>query len=223
MRPLQPIISTILVLKRENMLARTQIIGLFLLMMIFSACTTSATPQGDNNSDSSPSVNILDDVPRLRETYTWSNIFTDSAIRVDYPSGWFVEGRGDQLLMSSIDSEDLESDSDALLINVLPAEGDMLLEGIDTTPESLLELSFLETLGDVDNITTTTVNERPAAYTSGEFDGNRSIIYAIQFDEGFFIVMIAIKAGEFTENEEELIINIIESVGYEVGILPSNE
>lgn len=199
------------------MLYRISIIGL-LVLMIVSACTTGNASQNDD-----PTVisTPLESVPRLRESYTWSNIFTDSAISVDYPSGWFIEAIGDQLLISSIDTEDLESDSSAIIMNVLPAEGDMLLEGADTTPESLLELSFLDRLGEIEEIRTTTINDNPSAYISGEFEGNSGTIYAIQVDEAYFIVIIAVKAQAFTDVEQALIVAIVESVRYETDILDS--
>lgn len=204
--------------------SRIPIIGLLLLsLLIITACTSNDTPLAENNSATSTPTNFIDEVPNLQESYIWSDIFTDSVITIDYPSGWFIEGKGDQLLISSTDPDNLESESDAILINVLPAVGEMLLEETDTTPESLLELSFLETLGEVEAITTSTINDNPSAYTSGNFDGNSSIIYAIQFDEGFFIVLIAIKAGDFSENEETLVLSIIESVRYESGNLNSSD
>lgn len=201
------------------MLYRIPIIGLLLISMMLSACTTDNALQDDD----APAVisTPLDSVPRLRESYTWSNIFTDSAISVDYPSGWFIEAIGDQLLISSIDTEDLESDSSAIIINILPAEGDMLLEGADTTPESLLELSFLDSLGEIEEIQTSTINDNPSAYTSGEFEGNSSTIYTIQVDEAFFVVVIAVKAQAFTDIEQALVVAIVESVRYETGILES--
>ena len=200
------------------MLYRISIVGLLVLMMVLSACTTDNASQNDD-----PAVisTPLESVPRLRESYTWSNIFTDSAISVDYPSGWFIEAIGDQLLISSIDTADLDSDSSAILINVLPAEGDMLLEGADTTPESLLELSFLDRLGEIEEIRTTTINDNPSAYVSGEFEGNSSTIYAIQVDEAYFIVIIAVKAQAFTDVEQALVVAIVESVRYETDILDS--
>ncbi len=212
-------------------------IYLLIILSILSACTgqdaSPATISADNSNvivtvtpSPEPETSIAEasTIPELSETYTGENELVNATLTVNYPSGWIAQGSGTQLQLVSENPETITANSEALIISIMPVEGDMLANLSDASAAALVAQAISDTTGQTVTANATTLNNREVAHARAGFEGNAAMLYAIQFDTEVFVLLSAIKSGDFTAENEALIAAIAETIDYDAGAIPqSNE
>jgi len=151
------------------------------------------------------------------------NAMIASRLTVDYPAGWFANQSGEQLLLASIDPDEITPESDVIVINILPVEGDMLDNFSDRTPDGILSQAMLDATGQIVDVAVVTINGQDAAFASPILDDNPSLVYTLQFGEDVFIVLTAIRTQGFSDADIQLIEQIATQLEYNNDVLSQDE
>ncbi|MGB7339929.1 MAG: hypothetical protein WBC91_13620 [Phototrophicaceae bacterium] len=167
--------------------------------------------------------NSADDANGLSQTVIVDNAMIASRLTVDYPAGWFANQSGEQLLLASIDPDEITPESDVIVINILPVEGDMLDNFSDRTPDGILSQAMLDATGQIVDVAVVTINGQDAAFASPILDDNPSLVYTLQFGEDVFIVLTAIRTQGFSDADIQLIEQIATQLEYNNDVLSQDE
>ncbi len=167
--------------------------------------------------------NSADDANGLSQTVIVDNAMIASRLTVDYPAGWFANQSGEQLLLASIDPDEITPESDVIVINILPVEGDMLDNFSDRTPDGILSQAMLDATGQIVDVAVVTINGQDAAFASPILDDNPSLVYTLQFGEDVFIVLTAIRTQGFSDADIQLIEQIATQLEYNNDVVSQDE
>lgn len=206
---------------------------LFMMSMIaLTACGTTSAP---NDNAVATAINLPTRIATvavitnngtdgLSQTYVMENSLISSRLTVNYPTDWVAQQSGSQLLLASIDPDDITPESDVTVINILPVEGDMLNNFFDLTPDGILSQAMLDATGQVVDVDIIILDdEREVAFATPTLDDNPSLVYALQFDDEVFIVLTAIRSQGFSDEDRLLIEQLVSQLDYSDRETPQQE
>lgn len=193
------------------------LVALSIMIVIFAACDATASNNGDGgNGDSGNDANASSAV-ELSQSETIEAAEFGGSITVNYPEGWFVQGEGGAVIITS--NEDAASIEDPASLDEIPA-GTVLVSasvvpaemaglmgaGEDSTPADIIELfsGFMagEDMPEFGEIEEIEIDGNPAARTTGSTDLMSATMYAIEKDGNFTFAFGVTRPDEADANAE---------------------
>lgn len=182
--------------------------------------TTGATPSGPTPIPTTGAIRSepiyidIQGMPFITETFEFPEI--SSIATLSYPEDWTVKPHEYGSFLLSNNPDLLEEDAD---ISVIPSDtvyvvllifdeelASLLIDDVEAASPMTLLASFLEfvppeeDIPQIDDITVTTLNDKPTAMVAGIVEGTETMMMILELEEYYVFAFGATAIGELDEN-----------------------